>query len=169
MPSFLQPDLQQILSQTLSFFLLLWILRRVAWKPLLGILDARRAQIERELSEAAQAKAELTKLHEDYSKRLAAIDDQARVKLQQAILEGKRIGIEVQEEARAQAQAILAKAKDTVELELAKARTTLRNQIAEMTVDAVEKILQQKLDAKADHALIEAALDALERGARKSG
>ena len=166
MPSFLQPDLAQILSQTLSFFLLLWVLRRVAWKPLLGILDARRSQIERQLSEAAQAKAQLAQLHADYSKKLAAIDEEARVKLQQAILEGKRISIEVQEQARAQAQGILAKAKDTVELELAKARVTLRDQIAAMTVQAVEKILEQKLDARADAALVNAALDELERPAR---
>lgn len=166
MPSFLQPDLQQILSQTLSFFLLLWVLRRVAWKPLLGILDARRAQIERELSEAAQAKVQLAQLQADITKRLAVIEDEARVKLQQAILEGKRIGIEVQEQARAQAQHILTKAKDTVELELAKARTTLRNQVAAMTVEAVEKVLGHKLDAQADAALVNAALDELERPAR---
>lgn len=166
MPSFLQPDLAQILSQTASFFLLLWILRRVAWKPLLGILDARRLLIERELSDAAQAKAELARLHAEYSKRLTAIDEEARVKLQQAILEGKRIGIEVQEQARAQAQQILAKSKETVELELAKARTILRDQVAAMTIGAVEKVLQQKLDARADAALVNAALDELERHER---
>lgn len=167
MPSFLQPDLQQILSQTLSFFLLLWVLRRVAWKPLLGILDARRAQIERELSEAAQAKVQLAQLQADITKRLAAIEDEARIKLQQAILEGKRIGIEVQEQARAQAQQILTKSKDTVELELAKARTILRDQVAQMTIEAVEKVLAQKLDAKTDAALVNAALDELERPGRR--
>ena len=167
MPAFLQPDLQQILSQTLSFFLLLWVLRRLAWKPLLGILDSRRQLIERELSDAAQAKAQLAQLQADINTRLAAIDDEARVKLQQAILEGKRIGIEVQEQARAQAQQILTKAKDTVELELAKARTILRDQVAQMTIDAVEKVLAQKLDAKTDAALVNAALDELERPGRR--
>jgi F-type H+-transporting ATPase subunit b len=164
MPSFLQPDLAQILSQAISFILLVVVLKRFAWRPLLGILDARRAHIERELSDAAKVKAELARLQEDYTRRLAQIDEEARGKIQLAVLEGKRIAIEVQEQARAQAQLILSKSKETVELELAKAKVTLRDAVAEMTVDAVEKVLQKKLDAHADKALVDAVLDDLERG-----
>ena len=157
-------DLQQILSQAISFIVLLWLLRRFAWRPLLTILDERRRHIETTLQDVASKKTELERLQADYAKRLAKIDDEARVKIQQAVLEGKRIAIEVQEDARAQAQAILAKSKETVELELAKAKVTLRDQLADMTVEAVERILRQKLDAKTDRALVESALDELERG-----
>jgi F-type H+-transporting ATPase subunit b len=160
----LQLDLQQVLSQAISFIVLLMILRRFAWRPLLAILDERRRHIETTLQDVAKKKAELERLQVDYSQRLAKIDDEARVKIQQAVLEGKRIALEVQEEARAQAQAILAKSKETVELELAKAKVTLRDQIADMTVEAVERVLQQKLDAKADRALVESVIDELERG-----
>jgi F-type H+-transporting ATPase subunit b len=164
MPSFLQPDLAQILSQTISFALLVIILKRFAWKPLLGILDARRAHIEAQLSQIAQSRAELEQLHADYAQRLSKIDEEARVKIQQAILEGKRISMEVQEQARAQALAILSKSKETIELEFAKAQVTLRDQMAEMTVTAVERILRKKLDAKTDHQLVDAVLDALASG-----
>ena len=157
-------DLQQILSQAISFLVLLMILRRFAWRPLLTILDERRRRIETTLGDVARQKVEMERLQADYSQRLAKIDDEARVKIQQAVLEGKRIAIEVQEEARAQAQAILAKSKETVELELAKAKVTLRDQVADMTVEAVERVLQQKLDPKTDRALVESALDELERG-----
>ena len=164
MPEILQLDVQQVISQALSFLLLLWILRRFAWRPLLTILDERRRHIETTLQDVASKKTELERLQADYAQRLAKIDDEARVKIQQAVLEGKRIAIEVQEDARAQAQAILAKSKETVELELAKAKVTLRDQVADMTVEAVERVLQQKLDAKTDRALVESALDELERG-----
>jgi len=157
-------DLQQVVSQALSFIVLLWLLRRFAWRPLLAILDERRRHIETTLQDVAQRKTELEHLQEDYAQRLAKIDGEARVKIQQAVLEGKRIAIEVQEQARAQAQAILAKSKETVELELAKAKVTLRDQIADMTVEAVERVLQQKLDPKTDRALVESTLDELERG-----
>ena len=160
----LQLDLQQVLSQAISFVILLWLLRRFAWRPLLAILDERRRHIETTLQDVASKKTELERLQADYAQRLAKIDDEARVKIQQAILEGKRIAIEVQEEARAQAQAILSKSKETVELELAKAKVTLRDQLADMTVEAVERVLQQKLDPKTDRALVESALDELERG-----
>ena len=160
----LQPDLQQILSQALSFLILFAVLKRFAWRPLLAMLDQRRAQIETGLRQVAQSKDELARLQQDYAARLATIDEEARAKIQQAVLEGKRIAIEVQEQAREQAQAILAKSKETVQQELDKARVTLRDQIADMTVEAVERILQQRLDAQADHRLVETVLDDLERG-----
>ena len=162
MPAFLQPDLQQVLSQAVSFLLLLWLLRRFAWKPLLTILDARRHRIEEEFRQIAQTKSELARLQEDYGRRLAAIEQEARTKIQQAILEGKRIGGEIQEQAREQGYAILTKSKEAVELELAKARVSLRDQVAQMTIEAVERVLRGKLDAKTDRRLVDEILDELE-------
>lgn len=164
----LAPDLAQIVSQSISFLILLWLLRRFAWRPLLKVLDERRARIEQDLKDAAQQKAEFEHLQEEYRKRIATIEDEARAKIQQAVLEGKRIGLELQDQARAQARTIIAKSQETIELELAKAKVSLRDQLAEMTMDAVERILHQRLDAQADRRLIEAALDELEQVSRKS-
>ena len=157
-----QLEWQQILSQVLSFLILLWVLRRVAWRPLLGMLDQRRARIEDDLRQAAQQKADLARLQGEYQQRLTRIEEEARAKIQQAILEGKRIAGEVQEQARAQANAIMTKSKETVELELAKAKVTLRDQVAEMTMGAVERILREKLDVEKDRRLVEAVLDELD-------
>ena len=158
----LQLDVQQIISQAVSFLLLVWVLRRFAWRPLLAMLDQRRTRIEDDLRAIARQKADIAKLQDEYGKKLTVIHEEARVKIQEAILEGKRIALEVQEEARAQGRAIVNKAKETVELELAKAKVTLRDQVAGMTMDALERILRQKLDPKTDRALIESVLDELE-------
>jgi len=158
-----QLDLQQIISQALSFLLLLWVLRRFAWRPLLTMLDQRRAHIEEGLRSIAQRKDEVATLQVEYTQKLATIHEEARGKIQEAILEGKRIALEIQEEARAQGRAILNKAKETVELELAKAKVTLRDEVAGMTMEALERILRQKLDAKTDRALVDAVLDELEQ------
>ena len=158
----LQLDLQQIVSQALSFLLLLWVLRRFAWRPLLTMLDQRRARIEEELRVVAQRKDDVAALQVEYTRKLATIHEEARAKIQEAILEGKRIALEVQEEARTHGQAILSKAKETVALELAKAKVTLRDEVAGMTMTALEHILRQKLDAQADRALVEAVLEELE-------
>ena len=162
MPTILQLDLQQILSQAISFVLLVVILRKFAWRPLLAMLDQRRAHIEDELRQIAQSKSELAQLQDDYTKRLAKIEDEARTKIQQAMLEGKRLAIELQEQARAQGYEIMTKAKDTVELELAKAKVTLRDQVAAMTMDAVERMLRRKLDPTADRQLVDDVLKELE-------
>ena len=100
----LQLDMQQILSQSVAFLLLLIVLRRFAWKPLLGVLDARRQKIEDDLRQAAQQRAEVARLQQELDQRLAAISDEARAKIQQAIIEGKRVAVEVQEDARAHAR-----------------------------------------------------------------
>ena len=164
----LQLDVQQIISQALSFLLLLWVLRRFAWRPLLTMLDQRRAHIEEGLRSIAQQKDEVAILQAQYSQKLATIHEEARAKIQESILEGKRIALEIQEEARAQGRAILNKAKETVELELAKAKVTLRDEVAGMTMEALERILRQKLDAQADRALVDAVLGELE-GDRAKG
>jgi F-type H+-transporting ATPase subunit b len=168
MPAFLQPDIQQIISQAISFLLLLVILRRFAWGPLLTILDQRRARIEGDLKHAADAKVEVARLREELDRRLAKIDEETRAKIQQAILEAKQISLQIQDEARTQGKAILAKSKETVELELAQAKVMLRDQVAEMTVQAVERVLKQKLDASADQRLIESILIDLEGTASRT-
>ena len=163
MPPILQLDLEQIVSQAISFLLLLWLLRRFAWRPLLTLLDHRRAHIEDELRRVAGSKAELARLQAEDSQRLAKIEEEARSKIQQAILDGKRIAIEIQEQARVQGQAIMTKSKETVELELAKAKVMLRDHVAAMTMEATEKILRRKLDEKTDRQLVDAVLDELDR------
>lgn len=163
MPPILQLDLQQIISQSLSFVLLLWVLRRFAWRPLLGMLDARRAKIEGDLAAAAAQKAEVERLVAELNKRLASIDEEARAKIQQAIQEGRRIAMEMQDDSRAQAQAILAKSRETIELELAKAKVTLRDEMADMAMDTVERLLKQKLTPEADRQFVTGILDELAR------
>ena len=158
-----QLEWQQILSQAVSFLILLWLLRRFAWRPLLGMLDARRQQIENDLRQAAQQKEQLVRLQGEYAQRLAKIEDEARVKIQQAILEGKRISIEIQEEAREQSSALVNKAKETIDLELAKAKVTLRDALAAMTLDALERILHERLDDEKDQRLVQSVLEELEQ------
>lgn len=163
MPEFLQPDLQQILSQAISFVLLLAILRRFAWKPLLSMLDERRARIEQDLAQARQQRDELSALQQELTRRLATIDEEARTKIQQAVLEGQRIAGEIQEESRTQAQAVIAKSKETIEVELAKAKVSLRDDLADLTVEAAARLLGERCDADADRRLVRSILDELEQ------
>lgn len=155
--------LAQIATNVLGFFLLVVFLRKVFWNSVLKLLDDRRHRIERGLQDISRSKQELEQMQADYTKRLAQIDEEARAKIQQAVTDGKRIATEIQEEARAQSAAILVKAKDTVELELAKAKVTLRDQVAQMTTEAVERVLRQKLDDKTDQRLVESVVDELEQ------
>lgn len=157
--------LAQIVTTVLGFFLLVLLLRKFFWGTILGLLDDRRRRIEEGFSNIARSKEELSRLQEDYQKRLSQIEEEARSRIQQAALEGKRLALEIQEQARAQGQAVIAKSKETIELELARARIVLRDQLANMTLEAVERILHKKLDEPTDRQIVDAALESLDKEA----
>ena len=138
-------EIYQILTQALGFLVLLWLLKKFAWKPLLTLIDERRDKISSEFSSIERAKTELSRLEEDYKAKLADIEAQARIKIQEAISEGQRISIEIQEKAREESKKIIAKAKANIELEISKAKVELRNQMATIAIKAAEKILKEEL------------------------
>lgn len=153
--------LTQILTTAVGFLLLVALLKRPFWGALLRILDERRTRIEQDLQEASRQRQEMEQLKQMLGRRLDTIDAEARAKIQEAIRDGRRIATEIQEDARVQAQGILSKSKETIELELAKAKVTLRDELADMTMGAVERLLRGKLDAKTDQQLVASILDEL--------
>ncbi|HEX9779714.1 MAG TPA: F0F1 ATP synthase subunit B [bacterium] len=155
--------LAQIATTVLGFFLLVAVLKKFFWGAVMRMLDERRDYIAGRLDELETAKRDLARLQQDYAARLEAIEEESRARIQEAVKDGRRVASEIQEDARAQAHAIITKSKEAMELEVAKARVTLRDEIAGMTADAVERVLQQKLDAAADATLIDSVVDDLER------
>ena len=156
-----QLELQQIISQAVSFALLVWLLRAFAWGPLLKILDERKRAIAEGYAGVDRAKAHVAQLDAELKQRLAAIEDEARAKIQEAVRDGKRVAQEIQDDARAQSKQILAKAEETIGLEIAKAKVALRDELADITVDAAERLLRQKMDAAADRHLVASLIDEL--------
>ncbi len=152
-------EIQQILTQAVGFLVLLFILKKIAWKPLLSLLDERREKISSEFRNIESTKSELSRLEQDYKARLAEIDAQARLKIQEAITEGQRIAVDVQEKAREEAKNILNKAKDNIELEIAKARVELRNQVASLAIKVAEKVIKEELSEERHKRLVTEFID----------
>jgi len=153
-------EIQQILTQALGFLILLFILKKIAWKPLLSLLDERREKITSEFQTIDRTKSELLRLEQDYKARLADIDALARQRIQEAISEGQRISVEIQEKAREESKNILNKAKENIELEVAKARVELRNQVATLAIKAAEKLIKVELTEERHKRLVTEFIDA---------
>lgn len=156
-------EIQQILTQALGFLILLFLLKKIAWKPLLTLLDERREKISSEFKNIERVKSDLSRLEEDYKTKLAEIDAQARLRIQEAISEGQRISMEIQEKAREEAQKTVEKAKANIEMEVAKARVDLRNQVAGMAIRAAEKILKEELNEERQKRLVTDFIEEAER------
>ncbi|OGW42099.1 MAG: ATP synthase F0 subunit B [Nitrospirae bacterium RBG_16_43_11] len=152
-------EIQQILTQAIGFLVLLFILKKIAWKPLLSLLDERREKIISEFQSIERTKSELSRLEQEYKARLAEIDAQARQKIQEAITEGQKIAVDVQEKAREEAKNILNKAKDNIDLEIAKARVELRNQVVSLAIGAAEKVIKAELSDERHKRLVNEFID----------
>lgn len=137
--------LGEVFVQLLAFVIVFWTLKALAWKPLLKALDSRRDRIKHELNRIENSKKEIESLKNEYAIHLQKIDDEARTKIQQSIEEGRRIAREIQEKARTESQTTFEKAKENLDLEVAKARLTLRKEIADLAINASERVLREKM------------------------
>lgn len=156
-------SIQEILTQAGAFVILVFLLKKMAWKPVLQMLEDRRNKIKSGLEKIEHTKADVEKLKRDYENSRARIEEEARVKLQQAIDEGKKVSKELQETARKESRAILDKSKEDIQLEVAKAKVTLRNEIADLTLSATERLLNEKLNATKDKELVLDFIEDLEK------
>lgn len=149
-------DPKQILVHALGFLILFAILRKFAWGQLLGAMEARSQRIADQFAAIEQGRQELERLKSQYQQRLDKIEEEARAKIQAAVVEGRRVAMEIEEDARSHARATLERSKESIALEVAKARTELKEQMVDLAIQVNHKVLQQHLDEETDHRMIEA-------------
>ena len=157
-------SIQEIVTQAIGFALLVFVLRKIFWLPMLKSLDTRREKIHSDLAHIEKSKKDIEALKVEYTAHLQKIEEEARAKVQQAVDEGRRIAKEIQDKARTESQATFEKAKENLELEVSKARIELRREIADLALTASERVLNQKLVGdSAQQAKILEIIDELEK------
>ena len=156
-------ELQQILTHALGFLITVWILRRFAWGPLLGMMEKRRSKIVDEFQQIETEKANAAKLAADYEAKLRDIESERRDKLIEAADEGKQMASEIKAAAQEEVKQLRTKAKADLEREIVKAKVQLRDEIVGMTLTATEKVLHEKLDEAKHRDLIGRFIDNLEK------
>jgi len=152
-------DVPQVLTQILGFLLMVWILRRYAWGPVIGMLEARREKIAGEFKEGERLKAEAMGLKARYDAELKTIDVQARQRITEAVAEGQKVAGEIRTQAQAEAAARLERAADEIVREREKAKEVLKEQVIALSLRTAEKILRQKLDDPAQRKLASEFID----------
>lgn len=159
----LEIDWGIVITQIIGFLIALWILKAFAWKPLLKMLDDRRNKIAGDIDDAEKIKIEADDLLEAYKGKLRDIDNEARVKIQEAISEGTRIASEIREQARDESRQVLAKSREELSRDVAKARVQLRDDIISMALGAAEKVISAKLDEEEHKRILEDFLKEVDR------
>ncbi len=147
-------DIKQVLTQIVGFLIFLFLIRKFAWGPVLQTLEDRRAKIAGDLADAERKKAEATELRGKLEAELRGIDQQARVKIQEAAAEGQKLAAEIKADAQAEARARLERADAEITSERAKAQKALHEDMARLAVGGAERILRKKLDETEQRRLI---------------
>lgn len=159
----LKIELPQLITHIIGFLILLWILKRYAWKPLLALLDERRERIATSFSDIERKQKEADALNAEYQNRLKEIDVEARRRLTEAIAEGEKIAAKIKEDARTEAKDMFSRSKAEIEQDMAKARVELKNEVVAMTIGAAEKIIHERLDTPKHRELIGRFIEDIEK------
>lgn len=144
----------QIISQIIAFLIMLWILKKFAFKPIMRILEERKKKIEKEFLLIDEGKLELEKSKKEFQKKVDHLDDLAKEKMNDHINKGHEIALEIENKAREHAKVILSKAKVNAERELSNAKSNLKNDLIELTFDALHQILKNKLDIETQRKMV---------------
>lgn len=147
-------EIGQIVSQIIAFLIMVWVLKRFAWKPLLGILEERKKKIQSEFDYIDDQKNEIKKMIDDYHAKLGEIDKQAQVALQNAIADGRQAANAIQKEAHQKSEALFAKTQEEIQNEIARAKVQLKNDLVKMIVLTTQKVVQAELDPEKQQKLV---------------
>jgi len=154
-------DIRLVLTQIIGFLLMVWALRKWAWGPLIGVLEARRAKIAADFAAAERAKAEAGETKSRYEQELRGIEARARQRLLEAVAEGQKVAGEIKTQAQADAVQRLERAQDEIAREREKAKELLKEKVIDLAIRSSEKILRQKLDDPAQRRLAGEFIDEL--------
>jgi len=144
-----------IIWTLVSFFILLILLKKVAFPPILQGMKKREETIKQQLDEAQKTKKEAETLMEDYKRQLA----EARSEAQKIINEGKGLGEsmrkEILQKAQEESNQIVKRAQEEIELQKQKALMELQEKIADLSIMAASKVINKSLNVEDHRRLVE--------------
>jgi F-type H+-transporting ATPase subunit b len=147
-----------LVAQLINFGILLVILRMVAYKPVMRMLDERARRVRESMEAAERIREREAATAKEVEERL----EEARREGQTLIGQAQQISARIQEEARTQAQkegeSLLIRARNEIQLERDSAIARLRGEFAGLTIDAAERVIGQSLDRRAHQRLIDEVL-----------
>lgn len=142
------PAIGLVFWTTVTFVILLVVLRKFAWKPILTMVKEREQSIEESLAEADKARKEMEQLKADNDRILKEARQERETILKEAREMKENIIGEAKEKAGDEANNIVAQAREQIQNEKMAVLTDLKNQVAEMSIEIAEKVLEKELESK---------------------
>lgn len=156
-------DFGNALWTAVIFILLLVVLGKYAWGPLLSALQAREAYIRDSLEEARREHQEAEERLKEYTEQLATARSQAEAVLQEAHRHAAEVKQRLAAEARTEADAMIARARQDIELATENAVKQVYAQAAHLVTEAAAKVIGQQLKSADHERLVAESIASIER------
>jgi len=157
-----QPDPGLFLWTILTFLVLLVLLAKFAWKPLLALLDRREELIRQSLDDAEKAKQELQRLQQESKEILSKARVEAQSILAKSRSEAEKLKGELRQEAKGQADSILRDAEKQIQVETEKAIAVIKNEVVDLSLLVASMLIKKNLSKEDNQSLIEESLKQVE-------
>lgn len=151
-----------ILAQMLNFFILVWILARFAFKPLVSMMQERRDRIAKDLADAQNACQEAEQFKADYAAQIANARQEAQQIVEKAVQQAEATTREQLAAAREQIEHEKERARQDIVNERDRAMNNLRNEVISLSVAMATKVVAKDMDSETNTKLIEDAIAKLD-------
>ena len=148
-----------LVAQIINFVLLLGLLYLVAYKPILRMFDERSRRIKESMDQTETIREQAARADEDVKKRMEEAGKEGQEVISRAMRTGEDARQKVQQEARQEAEAILERARLEIQRERDEAVDELRQEFADLTIEAAGKVIEKSLDKEAHRELIDKVLE----------
>lgn len=148
-----------LITQILNFAILIFLLYRFLYNPVLNMLQERRERIREGLAEAERVRAEAEEQRKQYEQELARQRQESQERIQKAMQAGEEARAEIIAEARKEAEQIKLRAREEIEYERRQALEQLRTQVADLSILAASRILDGAIDESVHRQLIQSFID----------
>ncbi len=138
----------------ITFLILLVVLTKVAWKPILAALNQRESAIREALEKAEKAKEEARKVLDENQSNLAQAETEAKKIVDQSREFAEKLKEQMMNESKLQAQKIIEDATAEIQRQKESAFDELKSHVAQIAIQATEKILREKMDAESQKKIV---------------
>jgi F-type H+-transporting ATPase subunit b len=151
-------NLPVLLAQIINFIVLFGLLYLVAYKPIMRMLDERSRKIKESMEQTEYIKKQAERAEEEGKKRIEAAAKEGQEAIARALKTGEEVKREAQQQAKEDAEVLIARARTEIQRERDEAITELRKEFADITIMAAEKVIDRSLDKKAHREIIDKVL-----------
>ena len=155
----LEPNWGLFLWTLVTFFLVLFILKMTAWKPLMDALDAREQRINDALSSADKAKEEAEKVSNEYDEMIKKAQSEAQDIVAKGKEAGNNLRDEIEKKAQEKADELLEKSNKQIEAAKAKAIDEIKSVSVDLAIQAASKVIDKNLDDSTNRDLAKSTIN----------